>query len=970
MQQLSQYQQANQYAELEPVAREVIAIAEEAGISRALAVATGSLGMALFQLGHPAEAEALFRRAIPLREAEFGPTHRNVLTLKSLLGMAMTQQGRLSEGAAQLADAVKLEATYSPRGAIEITRSRMQYGLALSIAGQVPASEEQFRLAMENGAGAGDPSHLRVLANVGVNYAKSLILAKKFALAIDAGRKAVALTEAQYGADNAWSVRAREGLAQALLAQDNHQEAALVLRGLAPRAEKVLGPRNFSTANIHFMTGLIAESAGQADQADVALKRAAELMRTSGSSSQQLNTAIRYAKYLVRQKRDADALEQYKFALDIIDRLFAETRGFDEQSRDAFATRYAPVFYETINLLVRMHRETPGAGFDRQAFSITARTQSRLFSEMLRQADVKSVAGDLEFQNRTRERDALIAKLSRTRGVRAARARVDDADLAGSDANETSGLRARTARLSSSGAVAEAQKEVSKLELAVKSVDERLTRDYPRYMELMQPRPVEVADVQKQLRPGEALLSYFVTPGNTPIFLVTPDQFFMRPAGMTRTEIADLVWKARNPSEAVGGSLASLAALDPNVLLRLYEGLVRPVESFLRPGQKIIVVADGPLYTLPMEMLITAYGPAERQRFTTTRSASKDPLSEYATLPYLGDKYRFSYLPSLTALVSQRQFSKPRIAFDRELMSFADPVFAGNARTSGSNDTTRAIQAYSGASNRSGGSSLLARLPETADEAAGIAAVLGGKSSIFLRENAQERTAKTADMRATRVVHFATHGLLSSEFLQVKQSLDDEHEELLKTAAQGTQRNLSIAKAAMAAIEDEAQSAETAPAAKPEVVASLGSQATLAGGRKILAQPALALTMAGNTQGEDGLLTMSEVIENLNLNADVVVLSACNTAGETANTSTGEGFAGLTRAFMFAGARSMLVSHWSVDSLSTTMLITSAFGILKSGQALDESLAQARAKVRASSGPGYSRAHPFFWAPFVQIGDY
>ena len=586
---------------------------------------------------------------------------------------------------------------------------------------------------------------------------------------------------------------------------------------------------------------------------------------------------------------------------------------------------------------------------------------------MLRQADVKSVAGDLEFQKRTRERDALIAKLSLTRGVRATRARVDDADL---DGNESSGLRARTARMASTGAVADAQKEVTKLELAVKSVEERLTRDYPRYMELMQPRPVEVADVQKQLRPGEALLSYFMTPGNTAIFLVTPEQFLMRSAGMTRAEIADLVWKARNPSESAGGSLASLAALDPTVLLRLYETLIKPVEAQLRPGQKIIVVADGPLYTLPLEMLITAYGPAERQRFAEARKTSRNPLSEYATLPYLGDKYRFSYLPSLTALISQRQFSKPRIAFDRELISFADPVFAGNASASGANDTTRAIQAaYSGAVNRSGGTSLLARLPETADEAAGIAAVLGGKSSIFLRENAQEKTAKTADMRATRVVHFATHGLLSSEFLQVKQSLDDENDGLLKTAAQGTQRNLSIAKAAIASIEDEAPAADSSSAAKPEV-ASLGSQATLTGGRKVLAQPALALTMTGNTQGEDGLLTMSEVIENLNLNADVVVLSACNTAGETANTSTGEGFAGLTRAFMFAGARSMLVSHWSVDSLSTTMLITSAFGTLKSGQALDESLAQARAKVRTSSGPGYSRAHPFFWAPFVQIGDY
>jgi len=60
---------------------------------------------------------------------------------------------------------------------------------------------------------------------------------------------------------------------------------------------------------------------------------------------------------------------------------------------------------------------------------------------------------------------------------------------------------------------------------------------------------------------------------------------------------------------------------------------------------------------------------------------------------------------------------------------------------------------------------------------------------------------------------------------------------------------------------------------------------------------------------------MKEVIEDLELNAELVALSACNTAGESAQANNGEGFAGrLTRAFMYAGARALLVSHWAVTA--------------------------------------------------------
>src|SRR5262249_61819135 len=89
--------------------------------------------------------------------------------------------------------------------------------------------------------------------------------------------------------------------------------------------------------------------------------------------------------------------------------------------------------------------------------------------------------------------------------------------------------------------------------------------------------------------------------------------------------------------------------------------------------------------------------------------------------------------------------------------------------------------------------------------------------------------------------------------------------------------------------------------------------------------PALLLTPPDQASEEDdGLLTASEAAL-LKLDADWVVLSACNTAAGDSKTNGAEALSGLARAFFYAGARALLVSHWAVDSNATVKLITHAF---------------------------------------------
>jgi CHAT domain-containing protein/tetratricopeptide (TPR) repeat protein len=123
--------------------------------------------------------------------------------------------------------------------------------------------------------------------------------------------------------------------------------------------------------------------------------------------------------------------------------------------------------------------------------------------------------------------------------------------------------------------------------------------------------------------------------------------------------------------------------------------------------------------------------------------------------------------------------------------------------------------------------------------------------------------------------------------------------------------------------------------------------------------------------GEDGLIDTTEVLR-LNLDADLVVLSACNTGGPGGHEG-GESLSGLARAFFFAGARSMLVSHWPVEDAATADLMVRLFETERSrpGLGLAESLRQAQLTLIADARrPGLEfRSHPLFWGAFTLVGD-
>jgi CHAT domain-containing protein/tetratricopeptide (TPR) repeat protein len=132
-------------------------------------------------------------------------------------------------------------------------------------------------------------------------------------------------------------------------------------------------------------------------------------------------------------------------------------------------------------------------------------------------------------------------------------------------------------------------------------------------------------------------------------------------------------------------------------------------------------------------------------------------------------------------------------------------------------------------------------------------------------------------------------------------------------------------------------------------------------------EPGLILTPPTTaTERDDGYLSASEIAQ-LKLDADWVILSACNTAA--GNAEGAEALSGLARAFFYAGARALLVSHWAVASDATVKLITGAVGRMASDKSIGRAEAMRQSMLAMIDEGQPVETHPAFWAPFIVVGE-
>jgi CHAT domain-containing protein len=288
---------------------------------------------------------------------------------------------------------------------------------------------------------------------------------------------------------------------------------------------------------------------------------------------------------------------------------------------------------------------------------------------------------------------------------------------------------------------------------------------------------------------------------------------------------------------------------------------------------------------------------------------TKDPSGKsLKDIDWLVRSYAITVLPSVYSLKTLRAQSAMSVA-EKPIIAFADPIFSKQAHTKAKKQIAmRGITSfYSGTQiDIAALAERLPQLPGTRAEVQAIGNSLGARSGdIKLGLAATETAVKTAKLDQYRIVYFATHGLVSGDVEQFS---------------------------------------------------------------KARAEPALALTIPDNpTELDDGLLQASEIAQ-LKLNADWVVLSACNTAAE--EKPGAEALSGLARAFFYAGARSLVVSHWSVNDQATAQIMIAMFQAtdrdpkLSHAEALQQSMLSFIDDAKSDN-----HAHPRLWAPFVVVGE-
>ena len=442
------------------------------------------------------------------------------------------------------------------------------------------------------------------------------------------------------------------------------------------------------------------------------------------------------------------------------------------------------------------------------------------------------------------------------------------------------------------------------------SLQKTFAAEFPDYTALSNPLPMTAAEIQALLSGDEAMVLFAVAEKESYVFALTRESVDWKPLPFGAEALSQKVAAFRRGLEVGRASDASgkSGLFDLAVANELYATLLGPVELLAKDKRSLLVVPSGALTALPFHLLVTEKPAA----------AIPEKIDGYRDAAWLLKRQAVSVLPSAASFKALRAFARKDQGV-KPMTGFGDPIFNPMQDSSGDRRA--------------------ARRPGTTE------------------------SASRGLMTAAYTDFWLGAGVDRARLAQALPQLPDTADELNAVA-----RDLGVAAADIHLGSDASETAvKRAPLADYGII-YFATHGLVAGDVKGLAEPSLALSIPKQPSDfDDGLLTASEVAQ-LKLNADWVVLSACNTiAGDRPGA---EALSGLARSFFYAGARALLVSHWAVDSEAATRLTIATFDRLKSDPKLGraEALRQAMlGYLNNTSSPG--NAYPAIWGPFALIGE-
>lgn len=480
-------------------------------------------------------------------------------------------------------------------------------------------------------------------------------------------------------------------------------------------------------------------------------------------------------------------------------------------------------------------------------------------------------------------------------------------------------LTSRTSNIAASEEFDALRFKLKALEDELQGINERLAREFPEFAELANPTIVDWRRISQAMHryPSEVLLFYFVGEEASLVWAFNGGGLGVRSIPIGRQELEEKVRQLRESLDPAGlETVDDLKPFDVALSRELYDLLIKPAEGVgVLAAKHLVIIPDGPLTALPFEVLIGSGG---------SEAPDTNPtIEEYRDLPWLGRTHAVSVAPTVSAFVVLRE-TAGRSKASRPFLGIGDPLLRDHP-----------------AQNRKPEYTPLPTGPNagwtiTAQRSVGVLA-----EALF-----RDGRGNVAALRSLP-------------------SLPETADELA-----GISRELGAGDGSLM-LRERATEAEVRGRSDLDQfrVITFATHGLTAGDLDGAVEPALVLTPPDSASAaDDGLLTASE-ISALDLDADWVILSACNTAAPDGRPGA-TALSGLARAFFFAGARTLLVSHWAVVSDAASLYTQSMFAELSAKPGMARAEAARRAKLRVMDDPERPfYAHPIFWAPFSVVGD-
>jgi len=458
------------------------------------------------------------------------------------------------------------------------------------------------------------------------------------------------------------------------------------------------------------------------------------------------------------------------------------------------------------------------------------------------------------------------------------------------------------------------------------SIEQSLKKDHPDYTNLTKSPPLSIKQVQALLHKDESLLVYLFGEKKSYLWVITPSAAEIFQLDMFEKQLERMVRRLRN--RLVPGPNLDPDSLPPFPVKQshiLFNKILQPAMPMLSSSKNLFVVADQALQSLPLSVLTTEL-PQKRIR----------KAADHRQAAWLIYAKSLSTLPAVSALSSLRKKSSSTIAA-KSFLGIGDPSLKEAAKKH--QLRTRQLQ-------QRGASKPILTKQSGNQQKALISRGLAIRNNNALRSILGNRGSSVGIEQVSSMVE-----------------LPDTADELRTVAKILSASNDDIY------LRDRAVETQLLQANTYDFkIIQFATHGLMAGEFQGLHEPALVLTPdIENDIFDNGLLTASDITQ-LKLNADFVVLSACNTAAAD-GTPGAEGLSGLGRAFLYAGGRALLVTHWAVISDAAVKMTTNIFNSISQDKKMNIALAHQKSTLKLMNNQEYPYyAHPLFWAPFMIVG--